>query len=385
MKKLLNFIVLATFGAAACVAAPVIQTGAVVTPGGIPLQVLPGTIFSQACNLGVGGIVGQTYTDGLCSLPGTGGGGGGGGGTLSATATSAAPTYTDGNPAAPFSLNLSGDLRTIAKQSGAWSVGLTGTLPAFAATPTFNIGTAPATLATSANQLSVLAALGTPTDPRATTYDSTASSVMAQVKAMNYNIAALNDALTGATSTDPSPVSSSPVIVGASFTRPADVLPYAVGDIVGPSTAANCGGAVVAGTNGGMNGCAVYMVAARNLTGTGAGITGTIVGARLSRSAANVQSYRISYYRTAPTAVGGDNSAYAGSVNIVGAVQFCTIDITTDEVGSDGSKGEASPARNVCVFTTTTGGQIFAIVRTLTAYTPDSASTVTLATEIIQD
>lgn len=78
--------------------------------------------------------------DGLGSCPITGGGAGG---TTSTTATAAAPTQIEGSTNNALSTNLTGDLRTIAKQSGTWNVGLTGTLPAFAATPTVNIGTAP--------------------------------------------------------------------------------------------------------------------------------------------------------------------------------------------------------------------------------------------------
>lgn len=70
-------------------------------------------------------------------------GGGGGGGGSGGTATSAAPTYANNATGQALSLDLSGNLRTLASQNGGWTVGLTGTLPAFAATPTFNIGTAP--------------------------------------------------------------------------------------------------------------------------------------------------------------------------------------------------------------------------------------------------
>lgn len=58
---------------------------------------------------------------------GCSGGGGGSGGT----STTAAPTYLNNATNQPLSLDLSGNLRTI----------LGGTLPAFAATPTFNLGT----------------------------------------------------------------------------------------------------------------------------------------------------------------------------------------------------------------------------------------------------
>lgn len=48
-----------------------------------------------------------------------------------------------------------------AGESGTWNVGLTGTLPAFAATPTFNVGTI-GTIATQTTSAAILAALGSP-------------------------------------------------------------------------------------------------------------------------------------------------------------------------------------------------------------------------------
>ena len=48
-----------------------------------------------------------------------------------------------------------------ATQSGAWNVGITGTLPAFAATPTFNVGTI-AGIATDSSVQAVKTALGSP-------------------------------------------------------------------------------------------------------------------------------------------------------------------------------------------------------------------------------
>ncbi len=57
---------------AACVPATaqlVTQTGAVAAPNGQPKDLNPSTIFNQSCNGGAGGIVGQTYSGSVCSLP----------------------------------------------------------------------------------------------------------------------------------------------------------------------------------------------------------------------------------------------------------------------------------------------------------------------------
>jgi hypothetical protein len=75
-----------------------------------------------------------------------GGGGGGSGGTVSVSNF-------------PATQPVSGTVA--ATQSGAWSTGLTGSLPAFAATPTFNVGTI-AGIATDASVQQVKTALGSP-------------------------------------------------------------------------------------------------------------------------------------------------------------------------------------------------------------------------------
>jgi hypothetical protein len=80
------------------------------------------------------------------SSAGGGGSGGGSGGTVSVS--------NFPNPQA-----VSGTLSVV--QSGAWSMGLTGSLPAFAATPTFNVGTI-AGIATETGVQQVRTALGSP-------------------------------------------------------------------------------------------------------------------------------------------------------------------------------------------------------------------------------
>lgn len=80
------------------------------------------------------------------------------------TATAAAPTYVEGATNAPLSFNLTGDQRVIAKQSGTWNIGSITTLPALAAGSN-TIGSIsnisgtislPTGAATAANQTSVI-------------------------------------------------------------------------------------------------------------------------------------------------------------------------------------------------------------------------------------
>lgn len=49
-----------------CYGQAVTQTGAVKSPGNIPLDLSPTTQFLQSCNSGAGGIVGQTYNTVVC-------------------------------------------------------------------------------------------------------------------------------------------------------------------------------------------------------------------------------------------------------------------------------------------------------------------------------
>lgn len=136
-----------------------------------------------------------------------GGGAGGSGGGTTVTATAAAPSYTEGSSLNPLSVNLTGDLRTIAKQSGTWNIGSITTLPALptgsntigAVTQagTWNIGSVtslPALAAgsntigtvnlgtlngaaTAANQTAIQGTFGAITGARSVIYDSTGAAV----------------------------------------------------------------------------------------------------------------------------------------------------------------------------------------------------------------
>lgn len=68
--------------------------------------------------------------------------------------------------------------------------GISGTLPAFAATPTFNLGTLNGA-STSALQSSMLSSIGSATDAAATTTDTTSTSLVAQTKQLVNRVNAL--------------------------------------------------------------------------------------------------------------------------------------------------------------------------------------------------
>ena len=194
MKLIRNLAALAAF---ACAAPAIAQTTTAVV---VPTCGTPPTTYVPGQNR----LITQDTTGTLCTPTG---GGGGGGGTSGGTATSAPPTYSNGATGQALSLDLSGNLRTVigalpplaagsnviggitvadgsdstlgAKADSAWlgtgsaslialnkaiygaliaplpagtnaigaitntSFGISGSLPAFASTPTVNIGTAP--------------------------------------------------------------------------------------------------------------------------------------------------------------------------------------------------------------------------------------------------
>lgn len=81
-------------------------------------------------------------------------GGGGGGGTTTTTATAAAPSLVEGSTTNQLSVNLTADLRTIAKQSGTWDIGTLSTLTSI--TNAIGIkGVNGTTIATNANPIPV--------------------------------------------------------------------------------------------------------------------------------------------------------------------------------------------------------------------------------------
>lgn len=152
--------------------------------------------------------------------------------------------------------------------------------------------------------------------------------------------------------------------INASFTRPADILAYAIGDLVANNTVA---ASVVP-----------LSFALARLPGIG----GEIRRARLRKSS-NVltsASFRIHLYNALPTPSNGDNGAWltSGVQNYLGR-----IDVTVDEAFTDGAAGNGVPSVGTEInFVTDT---LYALLEARAAYTPVSAEQFTVEFEVQQN
>lgn len=154
----------------------------------------------------------------------------------------------------------------------------------------------------------------------------------------------------------------------ASFSRPADTTAYAAGDLVANSITA---GSVVP----------MELACARRPGGTG-----QVVRVRLRKSGAVLTnaSFRVHFYRTAPTPANGDNGAWLtnGALTYLGA-----FDITMDRAFTDGATGTGVPLTGpVMVFAADAAlTSLFALIEARAAYTPASGETFTVAVETVRD
>ena len=144
-------------------------------------------------------------------------------------------------------------------------------------------------------------------------------------------------------------------LVGVDFTRPADTTAYAAKDVVGPAVTANLTFANVARVNGG---------------------SGIITKARVVTSqSANVASYRLYLFHTAPTAI-ADNAPFtlldANKDKRIGFIDIGPA--ATEGAGSDCAEAENDWVRKVfkCAAASRT---IYGILTTQTVFTPASAQT----------
>lgn len=114
----------------------------------------------------------------------------GGGGSSLTKANAADQTFTEGSTTNQVSVDLNGYARSLVKGS----VSLTGTLPAFAATPTFNLGTlnGASTAANQATEITSLSTIATNTGSNAT-----AANQASVIGSKAAGTAATNSVLTG--------------------------------------------------------------------------------------------------------------------------------------------------------------------------------------------
>lgn len=150
----------------------------------------------------------------------------------------------------------------------------------------------------------------------------------------------------------------------ATVTRPADTTAYASGDLVANSTTA---GSVTVPT----------LTVARKAAGSI-----ELRGVKLHKSGTVITnaSFRIHFFRVAPTVTNGDNGAYlpSGVANYLGY-----FDVTVDQVFSDGAAGFSIPSGGRAI-KLASGTDIFPLIEARGAYTPISAEVFTITPEVIQ-
>lgn len=150
-------------------------------------------------------------------------------------------------------------------------------------------------------------------------------------------------------------------VASASFTRPADTTAYASGDLVANSTTA---GSVVAMTLS---------------VGSAAGVPARVRRVRVLADKADATNFNFRVHLFSVlgiTCANGDNGAF--SVNKA-ANYLGQIDVTAGQLFTDGAMGTST-----CDITVP-GGLAYALIEARAAYTPASASVVTLMLEVDQD
>jgi hypothetical protein len=162
---------------------------------------------------------------------------------------------------------------------------------------------------------------------------------------------------------DPSPR----IFVGNSFTRPADTLVYAAGDLVANSTTAATVNAAIPTIQ-----CARY-----------ADQPTTLLRMRLRKSGTVLTQgiFRVHLYSSQPTVSNGDNGVWLTNnvANYVGA-----FDVTMTRAFTDGSIGFGFPVTGSVDITTPVSGQnyLFYLIEARAAYTPISGEVFTPILEV---
>lgn len=152
-------------------------------------------------------------------------------------------------------------------------------------------------------------------------------------------------------------------IATASFTRPADTVAYASGDLVANSTTA---GSVIPMT---------FVIRPEN--------RGSMIRrARIKKNGTSIAnaSFRLHIYETVGiTCANGDNGVWSTNnmINYVGS-----IDITVDKAFTDGAQGVGAPSAgsemNYDI------GNCFGLLEARNAYTPSSAEVFTVELEMVR-
>ncbi|MGI4879214.1 MAG: hypothetical protein ACRYG4_17200 [Janthinobacterium lividum] len=303
-------------------------------------------------------------------------------------------------------LTAIGSLFKSGQNIGNTSFGISGTLPAFAATPTFNVGTMPsltiasqalpsgaateATLATLGSKLDTLHADNTtaaPTNlpPSDTTDQARAVATTTAVTALRGQIPATLGAKTSALSMSMAPATDAVFpgaateshlgevgghtnIVAATFTTPTGVTPYAFGQLIANSATA---ASVVPMT---------FTTACRVQGGTGMVRRARIKVADTGFAATAVA---LQLYRDLPTITNGDHGVWLTTDSTF----LGTIPVTFDKHFSDVEKGIGSPSVGSEInFDCAAGSQtIYGLLTATSGITPVGAKLVTVVLEVLEN
>lgn len=161
-------------------------------------------------------------------------------------------------------------------------------------------------------------------------------------------------------------VGGNSVVVGGSFTRPANTTAYTIGNLIANSTTA---GSVVP----------IPCAAARVNAGTG--VVRRIRVSTNQTGLTGTEIVRVTLYKNSPTVTNGDGGAFAA--NGIASLSLGYTDVVLTHVYNDGSKGFAAVD---IVFDAASGSQnIYATLETRTGFTPTSGATYALALEVLQD
>jgi hypothetical protein len=149
----------------------------------------------------------------------------------------------------------------------------------------------------------------------------------------------------------------------ANFTRPSDTTAYSIGDLVANSTTA-------------------ASVVALSWTPFKVRAGGWITGARLRIDKSDVTNaqFRLHLYSATPTFVtGGDNSAFSTVVATGYASWLCSFDATLYAIDAAGVAGIMVPTEGlVAPAAIGQGSTVYGILEARAAYTPKSASVLTV-------
>jgi hypothetical protein len=263
-------------------------------------------------------------------------------------------------------LTLAGAVTEAPPASDTASSGLNGRLQRLAQRLTSLIALLPATIGQKAKAASLAVTLASDDDLLAKIGEVQVSPTA------NTLLDRLKQLLTAASAATPAgeahigAVGGNSVVVGGSFSRPADTTAYNIGDLVANNTVA---GSVVPIP------CAVARV-----TG-GSGVARRVRLSTNKTGLVGTESFRVHFFKTIPTVTGGDNAALA--VNGIASIALGYVDITMSAIYSDGAKGFTSTD---IVYDAAGGSQnIYGLIEARSAYSPASGETFTLAVEALQD